>query len=99
MQNLADEFIDKYQLQTDAATRYIDLVSEIGELGKTIVTSTNYGKKDFEITAQMLDEAGDCLFSLLVLCSELKIDANEALVKSLAKYESRFERKGSVSSG
>ena len=95
---LVSNFIIKHQLQADASIRYMDLVSEVGELGKEIIKSTNYGKKDFSMTAQMADELGDCLFSLFALCHELNIDAQEALNHSLFKYEQRFAYKGDISS-
>ena len=98
MQKLVNEFTNKYKLQTDINTRYIDLVSEIGELGKEIIKSTDYGKKNFTPTGQLIDEVGDCVFSMLALCSQLNIDAQEALLKSLTKYEHRFDNKGHISS-
>ena len=98
MQAITNDFLNKHKLRTDAKTRYIDLISEIGELGAEITKSTEYGKKDFTVTSQMIDEIGDCVFSLLALCNELNIDAEEALHKSLAKYMRRFESKGSIGS-
>lgn len=98
MQDFVNAFIKKYQLQTDAKTRYIDVASEIGELGKEILVSTDYGKMDLDVNAQMADEMGDCLFSILALCCELDIDAQEALAKALAKYEKRFAKKGDIGS-
>ena len=99
MQKSVYDFIAKYNLNTDAPTRYIDLVSEIGELGKEILTSTDYGKESFTTTTPMVDEVGDCLFSLFALCKELGIDAQEAIDNSLSKYEQRFATKGDVGSG
>jgi len=98
MQKIAEDFINKYQLHSDESTRYIDLVSEVGELGKEIIKSTNYGKKDFEKNNLVKDEIGDCIFSLLALCYELGIDAQEALNSSLSKYEARFTSKGDIGS-
>ena len=98
MQKSAETFIDKYNLRTDISTRYLDLVSEIGELGKEIIKSTKYGKEDFTVNSQVVGEMGDCLFSLLALCSELNIDAQDALCKVLTKYERRFDEKGSIGS-
>ena len=90
MQDVVQQFIGKHNLQADFKTRYIDLVSEIGELGGEITKGTNYGKKDFETNDATALEIGDCLFSLLALCCELNIDAKEAMSKSLSKYERRF---------
>ena len=98
MQKTVANFIAEYNLSTDVQTRYIDLVSEIGELGKEILTSTDYGKNDFLTNAQMIDEVGDCLFSLFALCHEMGIDAQNALNNSLAKYEQRFDNKGDIGS-
>ena len=90
MQKSVLDFIEKYQLQTNAQSRYIDLVSEVGELGKEILICTKYGKKELITNNKMSDELGDCLFSLLALSCELDIDAKEALQNSLSKYEHRF---------
>ena len=98
MQKAVANFIAEYNLNTDAQTRYIDLVSEIGELGKEILTSTDYGKNGFTPNPKMLDEIGDCLFSFFAMCHEMKIDAEGALNKSLSKYEQRFADKGDVGS-
>jgi len=98
MQKSVEDFIQKYKLQTNETTRYMDLVSEIGELGKEILKSTNYGKNDFTNNMSIADEIGDCVFSLLALCSELNIDAHEALNTSLAKYESRFSKTHDIGS-
>ena len=98
MQKMVEDFILKNDLKTDVPTRYIDLVSEIGELGKEILMSTDYGKKSFTTSAPMTDEVGDCLFSFLALCHELGINAQDALYNSLEKYERRLEKKGDISS-
>jgi len=89
VQNLVKEFIENQGWQTDAKSRYIDLVSEIGELGKEILLSTDYGKQDFAITPSVVDEIGDCIFSLSALCEAVDINAEEALNQSLDKYRSR----------
>ncbi|MCL2619904.1 MAG: hypothetical protein FWD97_03080 [Defluviitaleaceae bacterium] len=89
MQELVKEFIEKQGWRTDAQSRYLDLVSEVGELGKEILLSTDYGKTDFSLTPSTTDEMGDCLFSLLALCTEMGINSEEALKQSISKYEAR----------
>ncbi len=59
--------------------RYIDLVSEIGELGKEILKSSDYGKEDNITTQNIKVEIWDCIFSLFALCDELEIDGVRAL--------------------
>ncbi|MCL2593595.1 MAG: MazG-like family protein [Defluviitaleaceae bacterium] len=91
MQKLVSRFIEKYKLHTSAEIRYIDLVSEIGELGGEIAKSTDYGKKELMKNEKIQDEIGDCLFSLLALFEEFGIDAEEALKNAICKYENRFK--------
>ena len=98
MQKTVNAFIHKYNLQADEHTRYIDLISEIGELGKEILSSTNYGKKPYSQTTATTEELGDCIFSLFALCCEMNVDAEEALRRAIAKYEARYEQKGSIGS-
>ena len=99
MQQFVRDFINKYNLRTNQQTRYIDLVSEVGELGKEILDATNYGKQEYSQTPETKGELGDCLFSLLALCVEMNVDAKDALQQALAKYEARFAKKGHVGSG
>lgn len=94
MNKKVEKFIAEYNIKTDYKTRYIDLVSEVGELGKELLLSDNYNKEKFNITNNTIYEIGDCLFSLIALCNELNIDHNEALKCSLEKYKKRFEVKG-----
>jgi len=99
MQNCVKAFVQKNHLSCTAESRYIDLVSEIGELGKEILKGTEYGQNPFQSSGTTMDEMGDCLFSLFALCCEMKIDAREALNASLQKYQKRMETTGSVGSG
>lgn len=99
MQQKVNAFMSKYHLSCGENIRYMDLVSEVGELGKEIIKSTDYGKRAFNLNETTLEEMGDCLFSILALCCELNIDASEALEYALNKYEERFNHKQSISSG
>jgi len=90
MMDAVQNFIQQHSWQTDVQTRYIDLVSEIGELGKEITKSTDYGKRELILSEQMTDEMGDCLFSLFALCHAMGIDAQAALDGALDKYERRL---------
>jgi len=98
MQKMVSDFMFKYKLQNNGEIRYIDLVSEVGELGKEIIQGSNYGKNCYAKTKRTQDEIGDCLFSLFALCCSLDINAEEALKNSMLKYEKRFEEKGDICS-
>lgn len=99
MQKKTEEFIALHGLRCNETARYTDLVSEVGELGKEILKGTDYGKRPYVRTPGAAAEAGDCLFSLLALCTELGIDAEDALDSAIEKYRLRFSRKGSADSG
>ena len=56
MQELVSKLVNKYNLETIPEIRYIDLTSEIGELGKELLKGTNYGKQEFEKTDNLESE-------------------------------------------
>ena len=97
MTETVNAFIRDNGLQTDVLTRYVDLVSEIGELGKELVVSTDYGKREMAVSDEMKMEVGDCLFSMLALCHALDVDVVWALEAALDKYRQRKTQTGSIS--
>ena len=98
MQNKVRTFVDTNRLSCGPQVRYMDLVSEIGELGKELIKGCDYGAKPFSQTEKTAAEMGDCLFSLLALCCELGIDADAALDGALDKYEARRVATGQIGS-
>ena len=92
-------FIDNHKLRCGGQARYIDLVSERGEVGEELLKGTDYNKQAFCLSDATKSEIGDCLFSLFALYQELQIDPEEALANALAKYKKRFEQRGSIGSG
>jgi len=82
-------FLDDHDLETPPTYRLLDLTSELGEVAKEVTESTDYGS-DPEAIAVAEDEIGDTLFSLLALCSELGVDADDALDTALEKYDGRL---------
>lgn len=91
-------FVDEYGLETPPEFRLLDLVSEVGELGKDANTSTAYGDLPAELTLES-DEIGDVLFALLALADSLEVDAGEALEEALEKYEQRLDARETPGSG
>ena len=98
MQNKVKRFLDEYDLHCSKEIRYMDLVSEVGELGKEIISGSEYGRISYSNTEALAEEVGDTLFSLLSLCCELEVDAKEALDLALIKYQNRFAEKGFIDS-
>ena len=98
MQHTVSQFCDAHHLETTTDIRYMDLVCEIGELGKELLKGSEYGHKTHENTPALEMEMGDCIFSLVALCNALHIDMDVALGKALAKYQARFIEKGHIGS-
>lgn len=98
MQRLVLEMVEKYNLETSPEMRYIDLTSEIGELGKELLKGSNYGKQKFIKTDNLESEIGDTLFSLTCIANSLNIDMSNVLTNVMRKYNNRFAEKGTIGS-
>ena len=99
IQENVDGLIKKYNLESSVEIRFIDLISELGELGKEILKGNEYGKKDFCNTENLESEIGDTFFSLICVANGLNIDLQKALDNVLNKYENRFSNNGNIGSG
>ncbi len=99
VQERVKRLAEKYNLGGSAEIKYIDLTSEVGELGKEILNSSDYGAKEFTATENLESELGDVLFSLIQVANELGISLDAALEKVLVKYEDRFTSSGNIGSG
>jgi len=97
LQERVFSFTEENNLNTNQEIRALDLVSEIGELSKEIIKSTDYGKKEKVITENTKSEMGDVLFSLIILANSNNIDLEEALLLVLEKYNSRLKKGGAGS--
>lgn len=61
-QAVVAEFVHAHGLETDGWVRFLDLVSELGELSKELLKVSDYGKLPLTATDAMKDELGDCMF-------------------------------------
>jgi NTP pyrophosphatase (non-canonical NTP hydrolase) len=91
-------FCEKHKLETTIEIRMMDLSSEIGELSKEIIKSTNYGKEKFKITENTEKEIGDVLFSLITIANDLDINLESALNKVITKYSNRLNKGNTIGS-
>lgn len=98
IQSIVGEMVSRYDLETTPELRYIDLTSEVGELGKELLKSTEYGKEKFNKTEKTETEIGDILFSLTCIANSLQIDLVQSLINSMKKYQKRFKEKGNIGS-
>jgi NTP pyrophosphatase (non-canonical NTP hydrolase) len=86
--------IDESGLSIDPATRALDLSSEVGELCKEILKSTQYGTQAFQALPNLEMELGDAFFSLLTLAASVNVNLDTALEQVLVKMRTRLERTG-----
>jgi len=98
VQETVAQMTEKYNLEISPELRYIDLASEVGELGKEILLSTDYGKNQFDATDNLESEIGDTFYSLICIANSLDINLSNALIKVIQKYEKRFFEKGNIES-
>ncbi|MGZ3772598.1 MAG: MazG nucleotide pyrophosphohydrolase domain-containing protein [Pseudobdellovibrionaceae bacterium] len=96
LQLQVSQFNLENQLTADALLRALDLSSEVGEVCK-LAFSTGVGKK--VTTEQWQEELGDALYSILSLMNVLGIEADQALLLVLKKYEKRIKQNGTADSG
>ena len=94
-QTLVTEFASKFDLIHSPTTHLLDLVSEVGEVSKEILLTTEYGQRELSLNeAQIADELGDVLYSLCLLATSTGVDLEDALRITLDKYETRMEDTG-----
>ena len=98
LQKTVNEFVTQYYLSTSAEMRYIDLVTEVGELGKELLKGSNYGTEPFRPGENTVSELGDVFFSLICIANTLEIDMEGALRASIEKYRKRFSETGTIGS-
>lgn len=103
IQHRIAEFVQVYDLETSPSVRMLDLVSEVGEVAKEILKTTNYGQTDFILSeskrANWEEELADMLFALICLANSTQVDLDSALETVLDKYETRLASKGDAGSG
>lgn len=90
-------FADEQELDGTVPYRALDLAAETGEIAAELTDSTAYGTEPANADVAR-DELGDALFSLLLLCESLDVDAEAVLEESLAKYRRRIRETGSPDS-
>lgn len=97
LQQKVEKFIETHNLKHSPEVTALDLVSEVGEVAKEILKSTNYGKEEEQYRPEIKSEIGDVLYSFIALANHYQINLEEALEIVLVKYEKRL-KKGSVGS-
>ena len=91
-------FLARHGLSHSPQIHALDLVSEVGEVAKALLESSEYGELPVGRTVALEEELGDAFFSLVALAESLDVDLERALDGALEKYETRLAERGSAGS-
>ena len=98
LQQQVEDFCQKHQLDTPLEFRMLDLISELGEVAKEILKTSNYGSRKFYLRPEFSDELGDVFFSLITVANQCNIDLEGVLHQAINKYEYRLRNTGNLGS-
>ena len=91
-------FCNQNKLNTSVEYRILDIMSELGELSKEILLSSDYGNKKIELNDKIKLELGDVLFSLITMANSFDVDLDDCLNQVLEKYQKRINKGSSPGS-
>src|SRR5262245_41331964 len=98
LQTRVASFVAENGIKADVAHRLLDAVSELGEVAKEVLKSSNYGAKTFVPSPEFEEELGDVLFSILCVANSTGVDLEAAVENALRKYQRRLAVKGNPGS-
>lgn len=98
LQTKVRSFVAEHRLGASVEVRLLDVMSELGEVAKEVLRSSEYGKRAFTPSASLHDELGDVLFSLLCIANDAGVDVQHAVEAALTKYERRIRTSGTAGS-
>jgi NTP pyrophosphatase (non-canonical NTP hydrolase) len=99
IQERAADFVRESQLEAPMTARVLDLVSEVGEVAKEVLESSEYGRAAFHPGPSWREELGDAFFSLVCVANSSGIDLEQCLLEALARYGARLRERGDAGSG
>lgn len=94
LQEKVKTFTEKNQLKHSPYVSALDLTSEVGEVAKEILESSNYGEDNPKYSSALENEIGDAFYSLICLANCFDIDLEQSLDKALNKYKERLQAGG-----
>jgi len=92
-------FATRYGLLRAPELHLLDLLAEVGEVAKAILTASDYGQHAPKLSPQLAEELGDAGYALFALACAVEVDLETALEQALAKYEARLKERGDPGSG
>lgn len=97
LQQKVRDFAQANSIDHTIETRIIDLVSEVGEVGKEILKMNKYGTSPLVKNNDIDSELGDIFYSLINLANKFDVNLETSLEAVLQKYSRRLQ-KGSAGS-
>jgi NTP pyrophosphatase (non-canonical NTP hydrolase) len=88
------KFMKDNKIDSPIEYRFLDLVSELGEVAKEMIKMTDYGTKKSKFREEIVSELGDTFYSLITVANYYNVDLEEALSKILVKYSKRIKKGG-----
>ena len=85
-------FCNQNKLNASVESRALDIMSEVGELSKEILLSSDYGNKKIELNDKIRLELGDVLFSFVAMANSFDVDLDKCLNQVLEKYQERINK-------
>jgi NTP pyrophosphatase (non-canonical NTP hydrolase) len=86
--------MERYGLGHTPQNHALDLMSEVGEVAKSLLQASDYGQSPLQLSPALSEELGDAFYSLAALAESLNVDLEAALDSALAKYEARLALQG-----
>jgi NTP pyrophosphatase (non-canonical NTP hydrolase) len=90
--------MERHSLGHTPQNHALDLMSEVGEVAKSLLQASDYGRSPLQLSPAMSEELGDVFYSLVALAESLNINLEAALDDALAKYEARLALQGHAGS-
>jgi NTP pyrophosphatase (non-canonical NTP hydrolase) len=94
LQDRAERFVQDHHLEAATVIRILDLVSEVGEVAKEALESSDYGRGTYEPTPSLREELGDAFFSLVCVANTAGVDLEACFTQALEKYDARLKERG-----
>ena len=75
-----------------ASERMSGFVGDVGALSKLVMAKQGLRRGPENIDAELAHEVADCLWSIIVIADELKIDLEGEFIKVMGELHARIER-------
>lgn len=97
IQDKIKKFCKEHRLESPTEHNILDAMSELGEVAKEILKTSDYGRKPVKYRKELKSEIGDLFYTIIKIANSFNIDLEDSLNMVLKKYKKRLS-KGSAGS-